>query len=89
MIYKIDDVTRCIVEGLVKIYQKQTENGADSQHSLDNIKHELEEFAEDLLTIFQLEAHVERLHVSQVLQEVEVPLKSGVFWVLQAPQLLD
>ena len=45
---------------------------------LDNLEDELEEGAEYLAALLQFEAHVEALHVGEVLQEVEVALERGV-----------
>lgn len=41
------------------------------------------------MALLQLEAHIERLDVGQVLQQVEVPLECGILGVSQAIQLRD
>ena len=61
----------------------------DDSYSLDNLEHELEERAEDLAALLEVEAHVEGLDVGQVLQQVEVALEGRVLRVLEAAQLLD
>ena len=49
-----------------------------TKDSLDDLEDELEEGAEYLAALLQFEAHVEALHVGEVLQEVEVALERGV-----------
>ena len=40
---------------------------------IDDLEHEGEEGSEDLVAVLKVEAHVERLDVRKVLQEVKVP----------------
>jgi hypothetical protein len=40
---------------------------------VDDLEHEGEERDEDLVAVLQVEAHVERLDVRKVLQQVEIP----------------
>ena len=56
---------------------------------VDDLEHEREEGDEDLVAVLQIEAHVERLDVGQVLKKVEVPLEGRIFWVPEASKLLD
>ena len=61
---------------------------SDDSYSLDNLEHELEERAEDLAALLEVEAHVEGLDVGKVLQKVEVTLEGRILRVLQAAKLL-
>jgi len=45
---------------------------------VDDLEHEGEERDEDLVAVLQVEAHVERLDVREVLQKVEVPVGSSI-----------
>ena len=40
---------------------------------VDDLEHEREQGDEDLVAVLQIEAHVERLHVSEILEKVKVP----------------
>lgn len=51
-------------------------------HSLDQLKDSGEQLTEDVLALFQLEAHVERLDVGQILQQVKVSLEGSVLGIL-------
>lgn len=53
------------------------------------LEDEVEQRAENFLTLDQLKAHVEALHISKILQQVEVALKSWIFWIFQSIQLTD
>ena len=56
---------------------------------VDNLEHQREECAEYFVEILEVKAHVERLDVGQVLQQIKVPLESGVFGIFQTSQLFD
>ena len=58
-----------------------SELNSDNLYSLDNLEHELEERAEDLAALLEVEAHVEGLDVGEVLQQVEVALECRVLGV--------
>ena len=48
---------------------------------VDDLEHEREEGDEDFVAVFQVEAHVERLHVGQVLEKVKVPAREIVLGI--------
>ena len=56
---------------------------------VDDLEEEREEGTEDFHTIFEVEAHVERLDVGKVFEEVKIALERGVLGVLETAELFD
>lgn len=73
-------------ETTYKIKHKRA-NKKLTKFSLDNAKHESEQFAKDLLVIFKFNTDVERLNPGQVFQQIEVTFECWIFRIFQTPKL--
>ena len=56
---------------------------------IDNLEHETEQSAKNLIAIFQIQTHIEAFDVGQVFQEVKIAFKGCVLGIFQASQLLN